>query len=94
MSKPRDSIVVMPLPVKQLGKLSPALNRAVADGYAIQDSCFVPTTDGGLIVYVLADVREPDELEGEPDGEDAEPATNGNGSAELAEPQILGAENS
>lgn len=57
--KPRKAIVTLPLPLKDLDKLSAVLNKAAEDGYAILASNFIPARDGGMMLYVLGDVSEP-----------------------------------
>lgn len=100
----REPVITFPVPVKSIKKIGPALSKLASEGYGVINSCFVPTTDGGLVLYVLGDVSEPEaEAIEEETAASTEPETlaattivehngsNGNGAAELPEPSIVGA---
>lgn len=101
----RPAVITLPLPVKKIGTLSEALSAAAEDGYTVLDSCFIPTNDGGMLLYILGDVRgemtEGDKAEviadveaakaigAETLAESAEVVHNAGNGVELPEPQII-----
>lgn len=101
----RPAVITLPLPVKKIGTLSDALSKAAEDGYTVLDSCFIPTTDGGMLLYILGDIRgevtEADKAEAKAEvataqaiaaeslAESAEVVHNAGNGVELPDPQII-----
>lgn len=86
--KERKSVVVLPLPVADLGKLEKVLNKCADDGYSLQHSLHIPAKDGGIVVLFLGDVHG-GVAEVESDDPEDVTATPKNGNGKVAEVTVL-----